>query len=76
MSNQNKKEDSYQPEYQEEQEFRPADQTGEPGDRSTEVDIQPSETDSNIQNQTGDPGRTPGKAEGSSKTGEEDLAKK
>ncbi len=43
---------------------------------SSKVDIQPSETDSNIQNQTGDPGRTPGKAEGSRKTIEEDLDKK
>ena len=76
MNNQNKKEDPYQPQFQEEQEFRSADQRGEPGDSSTEVDIQPSETGSNIQNQTGDPGRTPGKAEGGSKTIEEDLAEK
>lgn len=52
-----------------------ANQTGKSGN-SNKVDIQPSETDSKIQNQTGDPGRTPGKAEGSSKTVEEDLAEK
>lgn len=75
MNNQNKKEDSYQPENQEEQEFRSADRTGESGG-SAKVDIQPSETESNVQNQAGDPGRTPGKAEGDSKTIEEDLAEK
>ena len=75
MNNQNKKEDPFQPEYKEEQEFRSVDQTGKSGG-SAEVDIQPSESESNIQNQTGDPGRTPGKAEGGSKTMEEDLAEK
>ena len=75
MNNQNKKEDPYQPEYQEEQEFKSADQTGESGG-SAEVDIQPSETESNIQNQTGAPGRTPGKAEGGGKTIEGDFAEK
>ena len=60
---------------QEEKEFSTPNQNSETGG-STKVDIQPSETDSNIQNQTGDPGRTPGKAEGSSKTVEEDLAEK
>ena len=75
MNNQDKKADPYQPEYQEEQEFSSAEQNKESG-ISTRVNIQPSETDSNIQNQTGDPGRTPGKAEGSRKTVEGDLAEK
>ncbi len=52
-----------------------ANKNAEPGS-SNEVNIQPSETDSNIQNQTGDPGRTPGKAEGSRKTVEQDLEEK
>ena len=66
MNNQ-KKEDPYQPEYQDEQEFS-----------SSKVNIQPSETDktSNNQNQTDDPGRTPGKAEGSREIVEEDLREK
>lgn len=40
---------------------------------SNEVHIQPSETDSSEKNRTGDPGRTPGKAEGSRETVEADL---
>lgn len=67
MNNQ-KKEDPYQPDYQEEQEFS-----------SVKVKIQPSETDkatSKTQNQTEDPGRTPGKAEGSREIVEEDLGEK
>ena len=67
MNNQ-KKEDPYQPEYQEEQEFS-----------SSKVNIQPSETDessSKTQNQTDDPGTTPGKAEGSREIVEEDLREK
>ncbi len=66
--NSQKKEDPNQPEYQEEQEFS-----------SAKVNIQPSETDktaSNTQNQTDDPGRTPGKAEGSREIVEEDLREK
>lgn len=65
--NSQKKEDPYQTEYQEEQEFS-----------SSKVNIQPSETktDSNAQNQTDDPGRTHGKAEGSREIVEEDLREK
>ena len=68
MNSQKKKDDPYQPEYQEEQEFS-----------SAKVNIQPSETDkadSKSQNQTNDPGRTPGKAEGSREIVEEDLREK
>ena len=62
-------------EKREEKEHNTSNQNGESGDTS-KVNIQPSETDSNAQNQTGDPGRTPGKAEGSRKIVEEDLAEK
>jgi hypothetical protein len=68
MNNQKKRDNSYQPEHQEEQEFS-----------SAKVNIQPSEIDkaaSKTQNQTDDPGRTPGKAEGSRETVEEDLREK
>mgnify|MGYP001434133244 CR=1 FL=1 len=48
-----------------------AEQSGD----STEVDIEPSETEgvSGTKNQSGDPGRTPGKAEGDRETVEADL---
>lgn len=42
-------------------------------DSSKEVNIQPSETDLSEKNRTGDPGRTPGKAEGSREVVEADL---
>ena len=68
MNNQKKRDDPYQPEYQEEQKFS-----------SAKVNIQPSETNKatlKTKNQTDDPGRTPGKAEGSREIVEEDLREK